>query len=69
MGNLREFVLKKNDALMFFKCPCQNFTAPAWIGLDHSNQNYFIGFYLILKKFFLSDKVFLFTRVDSQSDS
>ena len=35
MGNLREFMLKKKDALMFLKCPCQNFTAPAWIGLDH----------------------------------
>ena len=34
-ANLREFVLKKKDALMFLKCPCQNFTAPAWIGLDH----------------------------------
>ena len=29
--------LKKKDGLMFLKCPCQNFTAPAWIGLDHSN--------------------------------
>ena len=47
MGNLREFVLKKKDALMFLKCPCQNFTAPAWIGLDHY-LNYFIGFYLIV---------------------
>ena len=33
MGNSRKFVLKKKDALMFLKCPCQNFTAPAWIGL------------------------------------
>ena len=46
MGNLREFVLKKKDALMFLKCPCQNFTAPAWIGLDHY-LNYFIGLYII----------------------
>ena len=34
-ANLREFMLKKKDTLMFLKCPCQNFTAPAWIGLDH----------------------------------
>ncbi len=48
MGNLREFMLKKKDALMFLKCPCQNFTAPAWLGHDHYLYlNYFIGLYII----------------------
>ena len=45
MSNSREFMLKKKDALMSLKCPCQNFTAPAWIGLAPCLYH-FIGCFL-----------------------
>jgi hypothetical protein len=45
-GQFTGIYVEKEGCTDVLKCPCQNFTAPAWIGLDHY-LNYFIGFYLI----------------------
>jgi hypothetical protein len=45
-GKFTGIYVEKDGCTDVYDMPCQNFTAPAWIGLDHY-LNYFIGFYLI----------------------